>query len=86
MLLHKYKKSPSGRNWDNYKKHRNAFTKLNVVLVYQKSKDLWPIIKPFLSRKGSGGGSEIILSEIDKNCLRSERMCRKYTALRLEYG
>ena len=31
-----------------------------------KSKDFWPTIKPFLSKKGSGGNSEILLSENDK--------------------
>ena len=28
-----------------------------------KSKDFWPTIKPFLSKKGSDGGSEILLSK-----------------------
>ena len=31
-----------------------------------KSKDFWPTIKPFLSKKGSDGGSEVILNENDQ--------------------
>ena len=31
-----------------------------------KSKDFWPTIKPFLSKKGSDGGSAVILCEEDK--------------------
>ena len=31
-----------------------------------KSKDFWPTIKPFLSKKGSDGGSEVILCEGEK--------------------
>ena len=31
-----------------------------------KSKDSWPTIKPFLSKKGSDGGSEVILCKEDR--------------------
>ena len=31
-----------------------------------KSKDFWPTIKPFLSKKGSDGGNEVILCENEK--------------------
>ena len=31
-----------------------------------KSKDFWPTIKPFLSKKAVGGGNEVILCEEDK--------------------
>ena len=40
-----------------------------------KSKDFWPTIKPFLSKKGSGGGSEIILSENKKNISDQREVC-----------
>ena len=57
MLFNKYKKSPSGGNWDNYKKHRNAVTKLkkqsmrhyffNLVLVYQNPRICGPLSNLF---------------------------------------
>ena len=31
-----------------------------------KSRDFWPTIKPFLSKKAVGGGNEVILSEDEK--------------------
>ena len=40
-----------------------------------KSKDFWPTIKPFLSKKGSGGGSEIILSENEKIISDQREVC-----------
>ena len=68
MLFNKYKRVPSNLNWDNYRRQRNAVTKLKKLSMRHyffercacgpKSKDFWPTIKPFLSKKGSGGGSE----------------------------
>ena len=40
-----------------------------------KSKDFWPTSKPFLSKKGSGGGSEIILSGNEKNISDQREVC-----------
>ena len=64
------------QNWELYRKQRNFVTKLKKTSMrhyfYErcaggpKSKDFWPTIKPFLSKKGSGGGSEIILCENEK--------------------
>ena len=66
MLFNKYKKCKTPLNWDNYRKQRNRVTKVkrNSMRVYfyercaggPKSKDFWPTIKPFLSKKGSDGG------------------------------
>ena len=76
MLFNKYKKCKTPLNWDNYRKQSNLVTKIKrkSIRVYfyercaggPKSKDFWPTIKPFLSKKGSDGGNEIILCENDK--------------------
>ena len=90
MLFNKYKKCPSGLNWDNYRKQRNAVTKLKKQSMRHyffercsggpKSKDFWPTIKPFLSKKGSGGGSEIILSENDKIISDQKEVCNVFNS------
>ena len=76
MLFNKYKKCRTSLNWDNYRKQRNLVTKIKKqsmrVYFYErcaggpKSKDFWPTIKPFLSKKGSDGGNEVILCENEK--------------------
>ena len=76
MLFNKYKKGKTSADWELYRKQRNYVTKLKKasigVYVYErcaggpKSKDFWPTIKPFLSKKGSDGGSEVILNENDQ--------------------
>ena len=68
MLFNRYKKSRTSLNWDNYRKHRNLVTKIKKqsmrVYFYEryaggpKSKDFCPTIKPFLSKKGSDGGTK----------------------------
>ena len=50
---------------------------LRVVLV---AKDLWPTIKPFLSKKGSGCGSEIILSENNKIISDQKEVCNVFNS------
>ena len=40
-----------------------------------KSKDFWPAIKPFLSKKGSDGGNEIILCENEKIVSNQSEVC-----------
>ena len=77
MCFNKYQKHKTPQNWELYRKQRNLVTKLKKISMrhyfYErcaggpKSKDFWPTIKPFLSKRGSGGGSEIILSENEKN-------------------
>ena len=76
MLFNRYKKCKTSSNWDNYRKQRNFVTKLKKQSMRAyffercaggpKSKDFWPTIKPFLSKKGSSGSNEIILSENDR--------------------
>ena len=76
MLFNKYKKGKTSADWELYRKQRNYVTKLKKasmrVYFYErcaggpKSKDFWPTIKPFLSNKGSDGGSEVILNENDQ--------------------
>ena len=76
MLFNKYKKGKTSADWELYRKQRNYVTKLKKasmrVYFYErcaggpKSKDFWPTIKPFLSKKGSDGGSEVILNENDQ--------------------
>ena len=73
MLRNKYRKCRSPGNWENYRKQRNLVTKLKrqSLRVYfferchggPKSKDFWPTIKPFLSKKGSKDDPTILLNE-----------------------
>ena len=48
-----------------------------------KSKDFWPTSKPFLSKEGSGGGSEIILLENDKIISDQNEVCNILTLILL---
>ena len=76
MCFNKYQKYKTPQNWELYRKQRNFVTKLKKASMrhyfYERcaggprSKYFWPTIKPFLSKKGSGGGSEIILGENEK--------------------
>ena len=76
MLFNKYKTCKTSLNWDNNRRQRNLVTKIKKqsmrVYFYErcaggpKSKDFWPTIKPFLSKKGSDWGNEVILCEDDK--------------------
>ena len=45
-----------------------------------KSKDFWHTIKPFLSKKGSGGGSDIILCENDKVISDQPEVCTVFNS------
>lgn len=88
MLFNKYKKFRSPLNWEKYRLQRNHVTKLKKtsMRVYffercaggPKSKDFWPTIKPFLSKKGSDGGSEILLSENDKIISDQKQVCEVF--------
>ena len=40
-----------------------------------KSKDFWPTIKPFLSKKGQGGGTSVVLSEGGKVVIDQTEIC-----------
>ena len=73
MLFNKFKKCKSSLNLESYRTQGNYVTKLKKtsmrVYLFErcaggpKSKDFWPTIKPFLSKKGS----EILLSENEEN-------------------
>ena len=88
MLFNKYKNSRSAADWDNYRKQRNNVTKLKKqsmrVYFYErcaggpKSKDFWPTIKPFLSKKACGGGNEVILCEKDKIVSEQPEVCELF--------
>ena len=88
MFFNKYKKCKSSINWENYRLQRNRVTKLKKtsMRVYffercasgPKSKDFWPTIKPFLSKKGTDGGSEILLSEDEKIISDQEHVCKVF--------
>ena len=43
-----------------------------------KSKDFWPTIKPFLSKKACGGGNEVILCEKDKIVSEQPEVCELF--------
>ena len=83
MLFNKFKKIRT--NWVLYRKQRDHVTKLKKasMRVYffercaggPKSKDFWPTIKPFLSKKGSDGGSEVILCEVDRVISNQDEVC-----------
>ena len=85
MLFNKYKKFKTSSNWENNRKQRNAVTKLKKQSIrcyfYErcagglKSKDFWPTIKPFLSKKGQGGGTSFVLSEGGKVVTDQTEVC-----------
>ena len=90
MLFNKFKKSKTPANWELYRKQRNHVTKLKKasMRVYffercaggPKSKDFWPTIKPFLSKKGSDGGSEVILCEENKVISDQAEVCTLFNS------
>ena len=71
MLRNNFEKSRTDYNWEMFRKQRNLVTKLKrkSIQMYflercaggQKSKDFWPTIKPFLSKKHISGQQKIIL-------------------------
>ena len=90
MLFNKYNKCRTSANWELYRKQRNHVTKLKKasmrVYFYErcaggpKSKDFWPTIKPFLSKKGSDGGSEVILCEENKVVSDQAEVCSLFNS------
>ena len=51
-----------------------------------KSKDFWPTIKPFLSKKGSDGGSEVILNENDQVISDQAEVCTVFNTFSCRCG
>ena len=85
MLRNKYMKCRSPSNWENYRKQRNLVTKLKRQSLRgyfferchggPKSKDFWPTIKPFLSKKGSKDDPTILLNENGKIISDQKEVC-----------
>ena len=85
MLFNKYKNFKTSSNWEKYRKQINAVTKLKKqsmrCYLYEscaggpKSKDFWPTIEPFLSKKGQDGGTPVVLSEGDKVVTDQTEVC-----------
>jgi hypothetical protein len=71
-----YKKRQLYNKYNNYRQQRNLVTKIkkNSIQTYfferciggPKSKDCWPTIKPFITKKGSHFTKNIILCEKDE--------------------
>ena len=90
MLFNKYKKCKTSLNWDNYRKQRNLVTKIKKhsmsIYFYEccaggpKSRDFWPTIKPFLSRKGADGEKEIFLWENEKIVSNQIEVCNIFNS------
>ena len=90
MLFNKFKKSKTSANWELYRKQRNHVTKLKKasMRVYffercaggPKSKNFWHTIKPFLSKKGSNGGSEVILCQENKVISDQAEVCTLFNS------
>ena len=88
MFFNTFKKSKTSADWEFHRKQRNHVTKLKKasirVYFYErcaggpKSKDFWPTIKPFLSKKGSDGGAEVILCEGDKVISDQAEVCTTF--------
>jgi hypothetical protein len=88
MAHNTYLKHKTSRNWDEYKKLRNLKTKAKreSIKTYffercgggPKSKDFWPTIKPFLSKKSvSRGSQEIIIKENENLISNQSEVCEK---------
>ena len=88
MAHNTYLKHKTSRNWNEYKKLRNLKTKVkrDSIKTYflercgggPKSKDFWPTIKPFLSKKSvSRGSQEIIIKENEDLISNQSEVCEK---------
>jgi hypothetical protein len=85
MLRNKYNEYRSPVSWDLYRKQRNQVTRLKrqSLRTYffercaggPKSKDFWPTIKPFLSKKSSQDDTDIILCEDNKIVSEQSKVC-----------
>jgi hypothetical protein len=75
MFYNKFQKYNNSKNWEAYRRQRNYVTKLksksiNTYFIERcaggpKSKDFWPIVKPFLTNKGNVNQKDTVLSEND---------------------
>ena len=75
MLLNKFNKIKTSKNWEKYRKQRNLVTNLkrksmNKYFIDRcvggcNSKDFWSTVKPFLTNKGCKTQKDTVLSEND---------------------
>jgi hypothetical protein len=75
MLRNKFEKYHTDKTWEAYRKQCNLVTKLKKrsVRTYflerciggHKANNFWHTVKPFLSKKSTGGQQKIVLMEND---------------------
>ena len=85
MLLNKFNKNKTPKNWDNYRKQRNLVTSISRQSMNRyflercvggcKSKDFWPTVKPFLTNKGSNHKKDTILCENSNLITDQQEVC-----------
>ena len=82
MLFNKYNKCRTSAKWKLYLKQRNHVTKIKKKLRCESifTKDIWPTIKPFLSKKESDGESEVILCEENKVVSDQPEICSLFNS------
>ena len=75
-MYNQYRKRPTPANWEQYRLQRNLTVTIrrDAIKAYfndkctggAKNTDFWPTIKPFLTNKGAGGKSTIMVRVNDK--------------------
>ena len=81
MLWRKFKKCKSNKNWELYRKQRNAvthmrktnkndFLKSNCSSI-KNGKEFWNIVKPMISSKLKGNSNDIVL--LDQNTVVNDK-------------
>ena len=75
-MYNQYRKRPTPANWEQYRLQRNltVTVRRDAIKAYfndkcaegAKNTDFWPTIKPFLTNKGAGGKSTIMVRVNDK--------------------
>ncbi|KAK3087255.1 hypothetical protein FSP39_003689 [Pinctada imbricata] len=85
MLHNKYQKFPNSINWENYRVQRNYVNKvkrksMNDYFIEHcsggpKSKDFWPTISPFISKKGNTHQKDTELCENETLITHQQEIC-----------
>ena len=85
MLLHRYQKCRTSKNWEKFRLQRNYVTKVKRKSINQyfierclggcKTKDFWPTVKPFLTNKGTIVNKDTILYENEKLVNDQQEVC-----------
>ena len=94
-MYNQYRKRPTPANWEQYRLQRNLTVTIrrDAIKAYfndkcaggAKNTDFWPTIKPFLTNKGAGGKSTIMVRVNDKNHYRSGPCQSTHERLLCEY-